>query len=149
MNKGVAIIHSVRSLILIATLVGLFACGILARGWLAKNETEKVDNFLLLTIILSLVWSVDRIALFGAFIGAITKNKYTVAKVARDIVRTLILIATFVGLFACGILARGWLAKNETEKVDNFILLTIIVSLVCSVDRIALFGAFIGAITKK
>ena len=74
MNKGVAIIHSVRSLILIATLVGLFACGILARGWLAKNETEKVDNFLLLTIILSLVCSVDRIALFGAFIGAITKK---------------------------------------------------------------------------
>ena len=59
--------------------VGLFAFGILARGWLANNETKKVDNFLLLTIILSLVWSVITVASIGAF----TNKKYTVAKVAR------------------------------------------------------------------
>ena len=78
-NQQIVLSHSIVIALHTITFVGLFAFAILARGWLANNETKKVDNFLLLTIILSLVWSVITVASIGAF----TNKKYTVAKVAR------------------------------------------------------------------
>jgi hypothetical protein len=68
-NKEIWFSHAILIALHLVTFGLLFGFGLKARKWLSNKQSRKVDNFILLTIVLSGVWAVITLASIGAFVG--------------------------------------------------------------------------------
>jgi len=68
-NKEIWSSHAILIGLHLLTFSLLFGFGLKAREWLSNKRFRKVDNFILLTIVLSGVWGVITLASIGAFVG--------------------------------------------------------------------------------